>query len=158
MKQLRGEEPGALGPWGRLATLGPVGRIPLAPGTAATLLVGIPTAYCVRLLPLALGSLLLLVFFGISCHACEKAEQELGTQDPGQVVLDEIMGYLVSVLFLPGGFGPLLGGLVAFRVFDIWKPWPIRLLEKKVRGGVGIVLDDVLAGCYALGVTAILCS
>jgi len=146
-----------LGTWGRLATLGGMGNIPVAPGTAATLLAGIPAAYGLKSLPTPLGLLFLLILFALSCRACARAEEELGEKDPSRVVLDEIVGYLVTVLFLPKGFGPLLWGFAAFRLFDIWKPWPIRFLEERVSGGPGIVLDDVLAGLYAFALTTVLC-
>jgi len=134
-----------------------MGNIPVAPGTAATFLAGIPAAYALKSLPIPLGLFFLLILLALSCRACSRAEEELGEKDPGRVVLDEIVGYLVTILFLPQGFGPLLWGFAAFRLFDIWKPWPIRSMEARVSGGLGIVLDDVLAGLYAFALTTMLC-
>ena len=72
----------------------------------------------------------------------------LGEDDPPQVVIDEVAGFLLAVFFLPYSWFNLGLGFVLFRFFDILKPFPIRLLDQKLPGGAGIVLDDVMAGIY----------
>jgi phosphatidylglycerophosphatase A len=64
-------------------------------------------------------------------------------------VWDEICGYLITMIGAPSGWQWILIGFLLFRIFDIWKPWPIRLIDQKVHGGFGIMLDDLLAGVYA---------
>ena len=76
-------------------------------------------------------------------------DYELGRIDPGEVVIDELCGYLVAMTGHGVNFVSILSGFLLFRLFDIWKPWPIRSLEKKLPGGAGIMADDVLAGIYA---------
>jgi phosphatidylglycerophosphatase A len=82
--------------------------------------------------------------------AATRAEKLLGRKDPGAVVVDEVAGQLMAFLFVPGGAGvwAILAGFLAFRAFDIWKPYPIRRLEA-LASGLGIMADDILAGAYA---------
>jgi phosphatidylglycerophosphatase A len=77
-----------------------------------------------------------------------RAEQLIGRNDPGLIVVDEVSGFLLTVLFIPLTFFNILAGLFLFRLFDIIKPYPIKTIEK-LRGGFGIVFDDLLAGFYA---------
>ena len=132
-----------------MAMLGGIGRCPAGGGTAATLLVGIPSAWLLGLLPLSVGLFLLLLLILASCHVSEQTERALQTHDPKEVVIDELVGYLVTMIGLPTSVKSLLLGVVAFRLFDIWKPWPINILDQRVKGGLGIVLDDVAAGIFA---------
>ncbi len=81
--------------------------------------------------------------------ASEKAEGELGCSDPGEIVIDELCGYLVAMTGHTVSFASILSGFLLFRLFDIWKPWPIRLIDRSVEGGLGIMADDILAGIYA---------
>jgi phosphatidylglycerophosphatase A len=83
---------------------------------------------------------------------CRQAEQQLAIYDHPAVVWDEIVGYLVSMFLVPVHWVWVIVGFVLFRLFDIWKPFPIRTLEHRVRGGVGTMLDDVVAGLYAWAV------
>ena len=80
-------------------------------------------------------------------QASHQAEKTLG-KDSGHIVIDEVCGYLISVLFLPKTTGYLIAAFVLFRIFDIFKPPPIRKIERSISGGAGIMLDDVLAGIY----------
>jgi phosphatidylglycerophosphatase A len=132
-----------------VARLGGVGASPVAPGSAATALVGIPAAWLLGWCapPLAM-SIIALIFFG-SCYVAEQAAAQLHKHDPGEVVIDELVGYLVTMVGLPTGFKALMIGFLAFRLFDIWKPWPVRIFDEQLKGGLGIVMDDVAAGCYA---------
>jgi phosphatidylglycerophosphatase A len=109
-----------------------------------------------------LTALLLVVVFAVSAAgtwAATRAEKLLGKKDPGAVVVDEVAGQLVALLFVPKGAGwwVLVAAFVAFRVFDIWKPYPVRRLEG-LGGGLGIMADDLLAGFYAAAVTSLLIS
>lgn len=129
-----------------IATLGFIGFIPYAPGTfgsAAGLLLAFFTV------PSDVTFLMILPpLFFLGMIAAHNAEKQLG-KDSGRIVIDELCGYMVSVLFVPKTMTYLLAAFVLFRVFDIVKPPPIRKIESIIPGGTGIMLDDVLAGMYA---------
>jgi len=124
------------------------GLSPFAPGTMGTLiavLLYIPLAT----LPLwgyvtvlVIGSLLGIVL-------CDKTSIALGGHDDPAIVWDEFLGYWLTMLLAPSGWIWIIIGFILFRIFDIWKPWPINLADQKVRGGFGIMLDDLIAGVYA---------
>ncbi len=128
------------------------GLVPKAPGTAGTLfgaLLFIPLiiwsewlAWCVVLAGLALG--------GIICgHSSEK----MGVHDHVGIVWDEFVGIWLVLILLPEQTWVFwLAAFMLFRLFDIWKPWPIRWVDHRVKGGVGIMLDDILAALYALSI------
>lgn len=132
------------------------GLAPRAPGTFGTLpglvlaillgwlaaLWGLPTGGIV------FAALLLLMPFGV--WLCGAASRRLGVHDHGGIVFDEIVGVLIPFLILPVTPINLLWAFVWFRLFDVLKPWPIRWLDQKVDGGFGIMIDDVLAGFFAL--------
>lgn len=163
-----------------LATCG-VGFIPIAPGTwGAGLGVGIylalgsATAWVVvNAAALGLGrsalpfqqtlNTLLLFVIVLVClagtWAATRSEKLLGRKDPGAVVVDEVAGQLITFLFVPWGAGPwaIVAGFLAFRVFDIWKPYPINRLEA-LESGLGVMADDVLAGAYAAALMSLLTS
>ncbi|MHC4135339.1 MAG: phosphatidylglycerophosphatase A family protein [Planctomycetota bacterium] len=126
-----------------------LGLLPVAPGTWGTLL-GVALAWAAGQIP---GTQFVLVGLAfavtvVGVPLARAAEKEAGQQDPGWFVLDEVAGYLVAVLGLPLTWPVLLGAFVSFRVFDIWKPPPIRRLEKE-GGGIGVMADDLMAGIYA---------
>lgn len=125
------------------------GLAPKAPGTAGTL-VAIPLYLLMNQLALwqYLGVVVVLLVLGI--WICGKAATELGVHDDPSIVLDEIVGYLITMIAAPAGWVWIIAGFILFRLFDIWKPWPIRLLDQRVKGGTGIMVDDVLAGIFAL--------
>ncbi|MDN3637599.1 phosphatidylglycerophosphatase A [Simiduia curdlanivorans] len=125
------------------------GLAPKAPGTAGTLM-AVPLYLLLQQLPLAgyVATLLLAALVGI--YLCDYAGKYLGVSDHGAIVWDEFVGYWLAMLFAPKGFIWVLYGFVLFRLFDIWKPWPIGWADKKVKGGFGVMLDDVLAGLMAL--------
>lgn len=125
------------------------GLVPWAPGTAGTL-AAIPFYLVLHPLPLAWYLAVLAALVAVGVWACGKTEGELGTHDPGAIVWDEILGYLLTMTAAPGGWVWVLAGFALFRVFDILKPWPIRVLDRRVPGGLGVVLDDLLAGLMAL--------
>jgi len=80
---------------------------------------------------------------------CEKAAEKLKVHDFGGIVWDEIAGFLITMWLVPFSWQAVAGGFVLFRLFDIVKPWPIKWIDRKVKGGFGIMLDDVLAGVFA---------
>jgi len=124
------------------------GLSPWAPGTAGTL-AAIPLYLVLLPLPLAWYLGLLAAFFAIGLWACDKTARELGTDDPSPVVWDEVVGFLVTMIAAPAGWPWILIGFLLFRVFDILKPWPIGVIDRRLTGGLGIMLDDVLAGLLA---------
>lgn len=125
------------------------GLVPRAPGTAGTL-AAIPLYLLLAPLPLAwyLGALLALI--GLGLWACAKTLRELDAHDPGAIVWDEILGFLVTMTAAPSGWGWVLLGFALFRLLDILKPWPIWVVDRRVSGAVGVILDDLLAGLMAL--------
>lgn len=139
-----------------IASILGLGKSRFAPGTVATLVAGVPCF-------LATGHLFWpfqLVFaglvFALGCHASGKIERELQRTDPGEAVIDELCGFLVAMLGHPPTFVSILAGFVLFRLFDIWKPWPLRFLQENLHGGMGIMMDDVGAGIYANAVGLLL--
>jgi len=129
-----------------IATLGFIGYLPYAPGTFGSA-AGFLLAALIRPEDLNLLMIFLPLFF-LGTITSHNAEKLLG-KDSGRIVIDELCGYLISVSFVPKTSGYLLAAFILFRAFDIFKPPPIRKIEKMVPGGAGIMLDDVLAGIYA---------
>ena len=129
------------------------GLSPWAPGTVGTL-VAIPLYYLIYYLmaglPVAVYCVLLVATFLLGVYLCGKTATDLGVHDHPGIVWDELVGFWITMLFAPPGWGWVVAGFVLFRLFDIWKPWPIRVVDRRVQGGFGIMLDDVLAGIYAL--------
>ncbi len=125
------------------------GLAPVGPGTAGTL-VAIPIYYFMQPLSLPVYLLIVAVLFIAGIYICAHTTRRLGVHDHGGIVWDEIVGYLVTMTAAPAGWEWLLAGFVLFRIFDIFKPWPIRWLDRQVHGGFGIMLDDLVAGVFAL--------
>lgn len=125
-----------------------MGYAPIAPGTAGTVL-GVGLYLTLRQAPLWLYLLLVVILTLIAIGACHKTATDLRVHDHPAIVLDEVVGFLVAMIGAPTGWGWLALGFVLFRAFDIFKPWPIRIIDTRIGGGLGIVLDDVLAGLYA---------
>jgi phosphatidylglycerophosphatase A len=126
------------------------GAARVAPGTFGTL-VGLPFYYFMQ--PLSSWSYLAIVavFFIIGIGLCGHAAKKLNVHDHPGIVWDEVVGYLVTMFMAPAGWLWVVVGFALFRLFDIWKPWPIRFLDQQVGGGFGIMVDDLLAGIYAAG-------
>jgi phosphatidylglycerophosphatase A len=105
--------------------------------------------------PLSRSALVIvtLVVVAAGTWAAHEAERALGSKDPGAIVIDEVAGMALSVLILPLTPVVLAAGFVLFRIFDIMKPYPANALQR-LRGGVGVMIDDVIAGLYALLVLA----
>ena len=130
-----------------ISTVGGVGHAPLAPGTVASAL----TALALGVLSpsrLALVVFLLAVIL-VGTWAAQEAERSLGGKDPGAIVVDEVAGMALAVLTVPLTPAVLIAGFVLFRVFDIVKPYPANALQR-LPGGVGVMIDDLVAGLYAL--------
>ncbi len=139
-----------------LATGFGAGYLPKAPGTWGTL-VAIPLhLLLIRLAPapygLALAGILVLGFF-----VAGSAEKIVDRADPGLVVIDEIAGMLITLIGAPSHWQALAIGFCLFRFFDILKPFPIRLVDQRIHGGIGIMLDDVVAGLYSLLLLQLIC-
>lgn len=126
------------------------GLSPVAPGTVGTLVgVLVHALYLVFAVPLTVRGVLLVIICLAGIWICDVSAKRLGVHDHPGIVWDEIAGYLITVLLLPDSWLWLVLGFVMFRVFDIAKPWPIRVVDKRVHGGLGIMLDDVIAGVFA---------
>lgn len=125
------------------------GAAPVAPGTFGTL----AAVLCYLLLgalPLVNYLLLIAVSFVLGIYICGRTSNDVGVADHSGIVWDEFVGYFVTMILAPPGWLWIALGFVLFRLFDIWKPWPISWLDAKVHGGLGIMLDDLVAGFYAL--------
>ncbi|MEJ2313782.1 MAG: phosphatidylglycerophosphatase A [Nitrospirota bacterium] len=131
--------------WKNIATLGPVGFVPKAPGTAGTL-----AAMLFLLLARPSGpffAVLVLAVTALGVVAAGEAEEALGAKDSGHIVIDEVAGYFFAMAFLPQTTGYFLASFALFRIFDIMKPPPIRQLQF-LSGGAGVMADDVVAGVF----------
>jgi phosphatidylglycerophosphatase A len=125
-----------------------------APGTVGTV-AAIPLAFLLKSLPPIWFWLLLTGFFLVGIHLCDISSRRLGQHDPGGIVWDEIVAYCLTIAFLPLSWPWWLAAFALFRFFDIFKPWPIRLVEKRFSGGLGIMLDDIVAATYAMVILAV---
>ncbi len=124
------------------------GLSPKAPGTAGTL-VAIPLY--LLLMCTSLVDYLSLMMLGLvaGVFICGYTAKRMGIEDPKGVVWDEIVGFIITMVGVPLGWAWVISGFLLFRLFDIWKPWPIRWLDRSIKGGVGIMLDDVVAAVFA---------
>ena len=124
------------------------GYSPFVPGTMGTL-IAIPVYYFLSNIPSPIYEITLSGFLFLSIWFSEKAEVSFTKKDDRRIVIDEMMGFLITMLWLPKTIFTVMAGFFLFRFFDILKPFPIRNIEVRLKGGWGIVLDDVLAGVYA---------
>ncbi|MFK8138330.1 MAG: phosphatidylglycerophosphatase A [Bdellovibrionales bacterium] len=124
------------------------GKAPKAPGTFGTI-VGIPLVYFLSdLHPIGYGIFCFgLLLLGI--YVCDLYEAKHKTHDPGEIVIDEIVGYAITMFLVPASREYLALGFLLFRFFDILKPFPIGAIDKKAKGGFGVMADDVIAGIFA---------
>ena len=131
-----------------LATGFYIGNIPVAPGTFGSLL-GLPLCFSLAGISAASAVLWTLLFILFAVWIADAAEKILKQNDPGCIVIDEIAGMMVAFVGLP--FNPItvVIGFIIFRILDILKPFPIRDLDKRIPGGLGVVADDVAAGLIA---------
>ena len=131
-----------------LATFFGVGLVPLAPGTAASAVVAVAYGLGLHGLSRPLYAILVALLFFAGKISAERYAAELGSPDPGRIVVDEVCGQLVALAAMPAGWLAAAVAFALFRFFDIIKPWPIRKLER-LPGGWGIMADDVGAGLAA---------
>lgn len=127
------------------------GAAPKAPGTFGTV------AAALLYVPLSqldawwyLAVLLVAALLGV--YLCGKTSRDWGVHDHGAIVWDEFVGYWITMFLIPVTWYWALAGFLLFRLFDIWKPWPVRYFDKHVHGGLGIMMDDVVAGIMAWAV------
>jgi phosphatidylglycerophosphatase A len=125
-----------------------IGTIPFAPGTFGSI-IGLPICFLISQLDIWPSVIYTILFILFAIWIAAAAEKVLKKKDAGEIVIDEIVGMVVTFVGLPFTLKTVIAGFIIFRTFDILKPFPIRTLEKKVAGGPGVVLDDVLAGLYA---------
>jgi phosphatidylglycerophosphatase A len=125
------------------------GLSPKAPGTVGSL-AAMPFAVVLVQMPLWASLGVVLIAFAAGIHLCSVTGRALGVHDHGGMVWDEFVGFWLVLLFIPFHWAWWLAAFALFRLFDIAKPWPIRWLDRRVGGGLGVMIDDVLAGVYAL--------
>jgi phosphatidylglycerophosphatase A len=133
------------------------GLAPVAQGTFGSLAALLPWLL-LRELSLPLYVLVLLFGFAVGVWACNVASRALGVADHRSLVWDEFIGQwvaLLPLLVLPAPWWAIVVGFALFRLFDVWKPWPISWLDRRVKGGMGVMVDDVVAGVFAAIVLAL---
>ncbi|MGM0594395.1 MAG: phosphatidylglycerophosphatase A family protein [Pseudomonadota bacterium] len=131
------------------------GLAPVAPGTFGTL-AALPLYLLLQpLAPLLYLAVVLLALI-VGVWLCQVTARQLGVHDHPGIVWDEFVGLWITLFAAPGGWYWLLLGFLLFRFFDVIKPWPIRWIDRRVEGGLGIMLDDVLAGIFGLAVMQLL--
>jgi phosphatidylglycerophosphatase A len=124
------------------------GFSPVASGTVGTM-AAIPFYLVLARLPLHLYLITLVGFFFLACWASGEAEAVFGEKDSRKIVIDEVVGFLVTMIGAAGSWPEVAGGFLLFRFFDITKIPPARFFDRSVKNGFGVVLDDVVAGVYA---------
>jgi phosphatidylglycerophosphatase A len=125
-----------------------IGTVPFAPGTFGSI-IGLPICFLISRLDILIAVICTILFIFFAIWMAAVAEKVLKKKDAGEIVIDEIAGLIVTFIGIPFTLKTVIVGFIIFRAFDILKPFPIGTLERKVAGGPGIVLDDVLAGLYA---------
>jgi len=133
---------------GLISTFFGAGFFPVAPGTLASLEAALIYGLVARRLAFLPYLLILAAVFLIGAAAAETTARVLKQTDPRLIVIDEVVGQGIALFCAPAGWEWIAGGFFLFRVFDVLKPWPIRLLER-LPGGWGIMADDVLAGVFS---------
>ena len=139
-------------PWFWIGVFFGSGLFPVAPGTVGTiasLFLWLPLLYLKT--PSWLMGLLILIVTVVGTIAAEKTASLLGKEDPKEVVIDEVAGQGIALLFCPLGWHWFVASFVLFRLFDILKPWPVGWADKNLHGVIGIMADDLIAGVFALG-------
>lgn len=132
------------------------GLVAKAPGTLGTL-AGLPLFWLISGQALHLQLFIIAALFIIGIYFCHKTGQDLGVADHGSMVWDEIVAIMLVLTFTPDSWFWWLLAFALFRLFDIWKPFPIREFDLKLKGGFGVMFDDLLAAIYAIiGIKAIL--
>jgi phosphatidylglycerophosphatase A len=146
-------------PAGWIATALGSGLAPRAPGTVGSAAALLPWWFLLRGLPAAWYLAALVLGFALGVWACRIAGKRIGVHDHGALVWDEVIGMWIALACAPAAWWWMPVGFALFRLFDIWKPWPVRAADRRVHGGFGVMLDDVIAGAYALlALQAIACA
>jgi phosphatidylglycerophosphatase A len=127
-------------------------RAPGTMGSLAALPLAVPLLW---LTPIQLG-LFLLLAFGYGIYCCHITSQRMAINDPGAIVWDEIVAMWLVLAVVPVQWAWWLAAFLLFRLFDIAKPWPIRWFDQHIKGGLGIMLDDILAAVYAITILLLL--
>lgn len=125
------------------------GAMPFAPGTFGTLL-AIPFYLLLQPLPLFAYIIFVIAFIIASSWISDRVSRDIHVHDHPGMCIDEFAGFFVTMINAPHGWGWIILGFLLFRLFDIWKPWPINVIDEKVHGGFGMVLDDIVAGIFAM--------
>lgn len=128
------------------------GAAPYAPGTCGTL-PGVALVWLLSLnvfYPLVSYLLVTVALFILGVRVCDVISRDIGMHDHSGIVIDEVAGYMVAMIAMPVNVWTVTAGFVLFRFFDIFKPWPIQWLDKHVKGGFGMMIDDVLAGLFTV--------
>jgi len=131
------------------------GYLPKAPGTWGSL-VGLLLFFLLHTLSLEIYLAVIAGIFVIGTFAAGEAEKIMDHQDPGLVVIDEIVGMLITMIAVPATPLAMVLGFILFRIFDILKPFPVNFFDQRFHGGLGIMLDDVMAGIYSLVILQVL--
>ena len=126
-----------------------LGLAPKAPGTFGTL-AAIPFIFLTMMAPLWLQLVVAIAICAIGIWFCDVVSRDAGVHDHPAIVWDEVAGFYITMIGAAISWQTLLVGFILFRFFDIVKPWPITLLDKHVKGGFGIMVDDILAGIFSL--------
>lgn len=125
------------------------GLSPYAPGTAGTL-AAIPVYLLLSTLGPVAYLLATLASVVLGIYLCGRTSRTLGVHDHAAIVWDEFAGFFISMLFAPVTITTVVLGFCLFRIFDIFKPWPASVIDTRIKGGLGVMLDDVIAGIYAM--------
>lgn len=125
------------------------GLLPRAPGTFGTL-VAVPLVFPLRALDGGAYWMAMIALFLLGVWICGRVGRRLGVDDHGGIVWDEMFGYWLALSFVPLNFITVVTGFALFRLFDILKPWPISRIDAEFSGGLGVMIDDVLAAIYAM--------
>ena len=128
------------------------GFAPRAPGTFGSLTAVLIWWFVLGHASLLLQLLTILVVTGLGTWLTARVQSRYQVNDPGAIVIDEFAGQWIALLLAPMSIWAMLGGFALFRLFDIWKPWPVGALEKSVPGAFGVMVDDLAAGVLALAV------
>jgi phosphatidylglycerophosphatase A len=125
------------------------GLLPKAPGTYGTL-AAIPLYLLLAPTSMSTYLTIVIIMSVAGIYICGKAAKDAGVHDHGAIVWDEIVGFLITMFMVPLSWQSIVVGFILFRVFDIFKPWPISYIDKNLHGGLGIMVDDIIAGLAAL--------
>ena len=135
-----------------------IGKIKYAPGTAASLITCLAFLVLINIFNLSVILLFTLIIFCYSFVAINNSFENFDTEDPQEIVIDEVVGQMLPLLAIPiyETLYPLpkiyycVAAFLAFRLFDIWKPYPISYVDNNIKGSLGIMLDDILASVYSI--------